>query len=138
MLPADGGLELADFRAGGDVITTELSYLTSRKQLEQATGIDAQAKLGLGPLSGSASFGLNHSFAPASRTVLVHVVPMNASIEMKLASGMTAAHRGQDLVDVMALVKARSLPREHAEQLDPSVRPAYEHQWALAQHDDDY
>jgi hypothetical protein len=68
----------------------------------------------------------------------LRVVPMNLSIEMKLASGMTAAHRGQDLVDVMALVKARSLPRDHAEQLDAFVREAFERQWELAQHDDDY
>lgn len=71
VLPEDGGLEIADFRAGGDVITTELAYLTSRKQLEQAIGIDAQAKLGLGPLSGSASFGLNRSYSSSERTVSI-------------------------------------------------------------------
>lgn len=71
VLPEDGGLALADFRAGGDVITTELSYLTSRKQLEQALDIDAQAKLGLGPLSGTGSFGLNRTFRSSERTVSI-------------------------------------------------------------------
>lgn len=68
----------------------------------------------------------------------LRVVPMNLSIELKLASGMSAPHRGIDLADVMALVKARSLPRDHAEQLDPSVRAAFDRQWELAQIDDDY
>jgi hypothetical protein len=68
----------------------------------------------------------------------LRVVPMNLSIEMKLASGTSAPHRGLDLADVMALVKARSLPRDHADQLDPSVRAAFDHQWELAQIDEDY
>ena len=71
VLPKDGGLAVADFRAGGDVITTELQYLTSRKQLEQALDIDAQAKLALGPLSGSAQLGLEQSYRSSDRTVSI-------------------------------------------------------------------
>lgn len=71
VLPEDGGLALADFRAGGDVIDTELQYLSSRKQLEQALDIDAQAKLALGPLSGSGQVGLGQSFRSSDRTVSI-------------------------------------------------------------------
>jgi hypothetical protein len=69
----------------------------------------------------------------ASRVIdsirIIDVVPL---IELKLASGQ-AAHRGKDLDDVQALIQARSLPRELAEQLDPSVRDAYSLKWEHAQ-----
>ena len=54
----------------------------------------------------------------------IRVVDLIPLIELKLASGR-AAHRGKDLDDVQALIQALSLPRELAEQLDPSVRDAY-------------
>lgn len=54
------------------------------------------------------------------------VLPLHRLIELKLASGMTAAHRGQDLVDVMELIRARDLPRDFAEQLDAYVRAEYD------------
>ena len=65
------GLEFADFRAGGDLISTELSYLTSRKQLEQALDIDTQAKLALGPLRGSGQLELHRNFKSSERTVSI-------------------------------------------------------------------
>jgi hypothetical protein len=71
VLPEDGGLEFADFRAGGDLISTELSYLTSRKQLEQALDIDTQAKLALGPLNGSGQLELHRNFKSSERTVSI-------------------------------------------------------------------
>jgi hypothetical protein len=49
-------------------------------------------------------------------------------LELKLASG-TAAHRMKDLGDVQELIKALSLPREMAAQLDPFVRARYEELW---------
>ena len=66
------------------------------------------------------------------------VLSLDTLIELKLASGMTAAHRGQDLVDVMELIRARNLPREHAERLHEYVRPKYSELWVLAQTRDDY
>ena len=46
-------------------------------------------------------------------------------VELKLASGMSAAHRLRDLADVQEIIKARSLDESFAAQLDESVRPAY-------------
>jgi len=67
------------------------------------------------------------------------VVPIETLVELKLASGMTAPHRGQDLVDVQRLVHEVRLPRDFAAKLHPYVRAKYDEVWQLAQHpDDDY
>jgi len=67
------------------------------------------------------------------------VVDLNHFVEMKLASGMTAPHRLQDLADVQRLIAAAKLPRDLAAQLDPYVRAKYEELWQTAQHpDEDY
>ena len=66
------------------------------------------------------------------------IVDLNTLIELELASGMTAPHRGRDLVDVQALVAARKLPREHAAELDEYVRAKFDELWQLAQIKDDY
>jgi hypothetical protein len=62
----------------------------------------------------------------------MRVVSVPRLVELKLASGQ-AAHRGRDLDDVQSLIQARSLPRDLAEQLDPSVRDAYLLKWEHAQ-----
>lgn len=54
-------------------------------------------------------------------------------IELKLASGMTAAHRLKDLADVLELIRAGGLSRELAGELDPSVRQKYVELWDAAQ-----
>ena len=59
----------------------------------------------------------------------VDIVPF---IELKLASGQ-ASHRAQDLHDVQQLIQARSLPRELADQLHPSLRESYWQKWDDAQ-----
>ena len=52
---------------------------------------------------------------------------------------MTAAHRIQDLADVLRLITVARLPRDLAERLDPYVREKYLELWQAAQHpDDDY
>lgn len=53
-------------------------------------------------------------------------------IELKLASGQ-ASHRAQDLHDVQNLIIARSLSREFAEELHPSLREAFLKKWDDAQ-----
>ena len=59
--------------------------------------------------------------------------------ELKLASGMTAPHRLQDLADVLRLVQSAELARDFAGQLHPYVRDKYDEIWLAAQHDtDDY
>jgi hypothetical protein len=62
------------------------------------------------------------------------VLPLARLIELKLASGMTAAHRLKDLADVLELIRARQLPRDLA--LDPYVRAKYDELWLAAQGSD--
>jgi hypothetical protein len=67
----------------------------------------------------------------------VRVVDLKHFVEMKLASGMTAPHRLQDLADVLRLITVAKLPRDMA--LDPYVRAKYEELWQTAQRpDEDY
>lgn len=67
------------------------------------------------------------------------VVDLPRFLELKLASGMTAPHRLQDLADVLRLITSAKLPREFGESLDPYVRPKYDELWQTAQHaDEDY
>jgi hypothetical protein len=67
------------------------------------------------------------------------VVDLETLVELKLASGMTAPHRLQDLADVLRLISVARLPRELAAELDPYVRAKYEELWETAQRpEDDY
>lgn len=69
----------------------------------------------------------------------LRVVSLPRFLELKLASGMTAPHRLQDLADVLRLIEKLQLPRELAGTLDPWVRGKYEELWQAAQHpEDDY
>jgi hypothetical protein len=65
------------------------------------------------------------------------VLSLPALVELKLASGMTAPHRMQDLTDVMRLIRVARIPREFVEQLDLYVRDKFVELWGLAQHPDD-
>lgn len=58
-------------------------------------------------------------------------------IELKLASGMTAPHRMQDLTDVMRLIRANKIPRDFASSLNPYVRAKFDELWQVAQHPDE-
>ncbi|MBX3466920.1 MAG: hypothetical protein KF878_08475 [Planctomycetes bacterium] len=64
------------------------------------------------------------------------IITLPALLELKLASGMTAAHRLQDLADVIALVRCNALPREFGERLHPWVRPKFDELWQAAQQAD--
>jgi len=66
------------------------------------------------------------------------VLSLETLVELKLASGMTAPHRGQDLVDVMELIRIRDLPAGYADRLSEYVREKYSEMWQLAQAHDDY
>jgi hypothetical protein len=69
----------------------------------------------------------------------VRVLDLRHFVEMKLASGMTAPHRLQDLADVLRLIRAAGLPRELSGSLDPYVRDKFLELWQSAQHpDEDY
>ncbi|MEZ6061241.1 MAG: hypothetical protein R3C19_12825 [Planctomycetaceae bacterium] len=65
-------------------------------------------------------------------------VSLKALLELKLASGMTAAHRMQDMADVMNLIRVNQLPAVFAEQLNPYVREKFLELWQAAQVDEDY
>jgi hypothetical protein len=58
-------------------------------------------------------------------------------IELKLASGLSAPHRLQDLADVLELIRAAALPASLAGRLDPSVHAKYSELWSAAQGRDD-
>lgn len=51
----------------------------------------------------------------------VPYVTLAALLELKIASGMTAAHRLQDLANAIELIRVNSLPRSYSGQLDSFV-----------------
>jgi len=57
------------------------------------------------------------------------LLPIARFIELKLASGMVAAHRLKDLADVQELIRAARLPLEMADELDPWVREKFVELW---------
>jgi hypothetical protein len=57
------------------------------------------------------------------------LLPVERWIELKLASGMVAAHRLKDLADVQELIRAAALPRDMADRLDPWVRAKFLELW---------
>ena len=61
------------------------------------------------------------------------LLPMTTYIELKLASGMVAAHRGKDLVDVQELIKSAGLSPGLGDELHPWVREKFLELWRLAQ-----
>lgn len=65
------------------------------------------------------------------------IISLDTLLELKLASGMTAAHRLQDLADVIQLIRKNRLPRDHVDRLNPYVREKFLELWASAQVDDD-
>lgn len=69
----------------------------------------------------------------AVRGERVRLLPLAKRIELKLASGLSAAHRLKDLADVLELARAMRLPSEIAEELDGSVRAKYLELWEAAQ-----
>lgn len=59
-------------------------------------------------------------------------------LELKIASGMTAAHRLQDLADAMHLIRVNALPRNDAGRLDPFVQAKFGELWLAAPVSEDY
>lgn len=71
---------------------------------------------------------------PASASIEldgVRYLRLSALIELKLASGISASHRIQDLVDVQRLISTLDLPLEFSAELNPFVRPKYEELWRI-------
>ncbi|MFN7971360.1 MAG: hypothetical protein U0166_03280 [Acidobacteriota bacterium] len=61
------------------------------------------------------------------------LLPMPRYVELKLASGMVAPHRGKDLVDVQELIRSAGLSADFANELHPWVRKKFRELWHLAQ-----
>lgn len=57
------------------------------------------------------------------------LLPIEKWIELKLASGIVAAHRLKDLADVQELIRAAHLPISMADALDPWVRDKFLELW---------
>jgi hypothetical protein len=55
----------------------------------------------------------------------INFVSLEKLIELKLASGISAAHRLKDLADVQELIKIRGLDADFAAKLNPYVRAKY-------------
>lgn len=55
----------------------------------------------------------------------INFISLEKLIELKLASGISAAHRLKDLADVQELIKLRNLDSDFAVKLDPYVRKKY-------------
>ncbi|MFM9197040.1 MAG: hypothetical protein ACKOWG_15095 [Planctomycetia bacterium] len=68
----------------------------------------------------------------------VPYVNLVSLLELKIASGMTAAHRLQDLADAIQLIRVNSLPQSYAGRLNPFVRAKFEELWHAAQVSEDY
>jgi hypothetical protein len=64
------------------------------------------------------------------------ILPLATLLELKLASGMTAAHRLRDLADVLEIIRAAHLPESFADRLNPYVRDKYRELWRAAQASD--
>ena len=62
----------------------------------------------------------------------VRVIRLEKLIELKLASGLSAAHRLRDLADVQDVIIALDLPLDLADRLDASVQGEYRRLWEAA------
>jgi len=59
-------------------------------------------------------------------------------LELKIASGMTAAHRLQDLADAIQLIRVNALEQDYSSQLNPFVQEKFIELWQAAQISEDY
>jgi hypothetical protein len=64
-------------------------------------------------------------------------ISLKTLLELKLACGMTTAHRPRDFDDVIQLVRINQLPLAYVESLDPYVAEKFRELWQAAQIDDD-
>lgn len=65
-------------------------------------------------------------------------IDLKSLLELKIASGMTAPHRLQDLADVIQLIRINALKKDYSDQLNPFVRDKFIELWQAAQVSEDY
>jgi hypothetical protein len=63
---------------------------------------------------------------------------LKSLLELKIASGMTAVHRLQDLADAIQLIRINALPQAYSDQLNEFVREKFNELWQSAQISEDY
>ncbi|MBW4553171.1 MAG: nucleotidyltransferase family protein [Aphanocapsa sp. GSE-SYN-MK-11-07L] len=63
----------------------------------------------------------------------IRVIQLFSLIELKLASGLSAADRLKDLADVQELIRTLNLPADVVDQLDPSVQAGYTRLWSAVE-----
>lgn len=83
------------------------------------------------------------SFPPPESVSEIHegnlpYINLKTLLELKIASGMTAAHRLQDLADVIQLIRSNALSQDYASQLNPFVQEKFSELWQAAQVTEDY
>ncbi len=64
-------------------------------------------------------------------------VSLKTLLELKLASGMTTAHRPRDFDDVIQLIRVNQLPADYADTLNPYVANKFRELWQAAQVNED-
>jgi hypothetical protein len=69
----------------------------------------------------------------AERGARVALLPLSTLVELKLASGMTAAHRLKDLADVQEVIRIQRLPRTFVDGLNAFVHDKYLELWQAVQ-----
>ena len=65
-------------------------------------------------------------------------ITLKTLIELKLASGMTAAHRPRDLDDVIQLIRINKLSADYSDTLNPYVAVRFTELWQAAQVNEEY
>ena len=65
-------------------------------------------------------------------------ITLKTLIELKLASGMTAAHRPRDLDDVIQLIRINKLRADYSDTLNPYVAVRFTELWQAAQVNEEY
>jgi len=63
----------------------------------------------------------------------IRYVSLTTLLELKLASGLSAAHRLKDLADAQELMRVLKLPREFKDHLNPYVREKFDELWTAVQ-----
>lgn len=68
----------------------------------------------------------------------MNTISLQALLELKIASGITAPHRPRDLDDAIQLIRINGLPQNCSETINPYGAQKFVELWQAAQVRDDY